>query len=76
MKQLIGETTVNTFHVSQKFLLEGQSGSYNPFLGARFSRKGQVKLDVKRAFLGLWLNPYRTRCALVFARGLKTREKF
>ena len=27
---------------SQKFLLEGQSGPYNPFLGARYFKKGPM----------------------------------
>ena len=27
---------------NQKFLLEGQSGPYNPFLGARYFKKGPM----------------------------------
>ena len=76
VSRFVGETTVNMFHAHRNFCLRAKVAPTTHFWGPDISRKGQVELDVKRAFFGLWLNPYRTRCALVFARGLKTREKF
>ena len=80
-EQDVGETTHrrnDRKHIQyhRNFCLRAKVAPTTHFWGPHISRKGQVKLDVKRAFFGLWLNPYRTTYALVFACGLKTREKF